>query len=215
MRVTVRFQLLLLSIALALPAAGQETHLSEPGAGPILFRSAFAHGYRHGYEEGYRTGNIDVNMGRPVRTKASQFHGLQTGYSSRFGSRDSFLQGFDAGLQAGYSDGYTGRVFRAVALLRTISSMIDDHPVPSDPDNSYFDQGFAKGYATGRERGASDGSGVAEVEFRFVNCSQSEVGRQQFPARPSYCDGYRRGFALGHSDGFTLRPERRQLEASK
>ena len=215
MHVAARFYLLFLSIALALPAAGQEKHLSEPGTGPILFRSAFAHGYRHGYEEGYRTGNIDINMGRPVRTKAAQFHGLATGYSSQFGSRESFESGFDAGLQAGYSDGYTGRVFRAVALLRTISSLIDDRPVSSDPGNVYFDQGFAKGYSAGRERGASDGSGVAEVEFRFVSCSQSEAGRRQFPARPSYCDGYRRGFALGHSDGFTLRPERSQLEASK
>src|SRR5215831_20537627 len=95
-------------------AQAQENHLSEPGSGAIYSRSAFAHGYRHGYEEGYHAGNLDINMGRPVRTKKTRFQGMTAGYSPEFGSKKLFEAGFHAGAAAGYGDGYAGRVFRAV-----------------------------------------------------------------------------------------------------
>ena len=38
---------------------------------------------------------------------------------------------------------------------------------------------------------------------------------KMLPGEESYCEGYRRGFALGHADGFLLRPEGGRLEASK
>src|SRR5215472_17769312 len=112
----VLFPLLFLVLAnsSAAQTAGRESHLSEAGSSAIFMRSAFAHGYRHGYEDGYHLGNIDINMGRPPRTKLSQFRDLTPRYAPEFGSRKSFEEGFREGLRAGYDDGFMGRMFRAV-----------------------------------------------------------------------------------------------------
>ena len=100
---------LLFAAGVAVTARSQDLHLSEPGSATVLAHSAFAHGYRHGYEEGYHAGNADVSLGSSQRRKMKNFHGLKTGYSPQFGSRNVFERGFAAGLKAGYSDGYSGR----------------------------------------------------------------------------------------------------------
>src|SRR5215471_16138534 len=145
-----RFWLLSICLpALCLPQArSQETHLSEQGSGAIFSRSAFAHGYRHGYEEGYHLGNIDANFAHLARTKKSQFHGLRLGYSSEFGSKKSFEEGFQSGVLAGYGDGYAGRNFRAVDSMRTIATSLEEEEAEASDGQAKagsFDQGLACG----------------------------------------------------------------------
>jgi flagellar biosynthesis/type III secretory pathway protein FliH len=211
----------LLSIAIFALCAGvqaqsQDMHLQESGSAVVLAHSTFAHGYRHGYEEGYHAGNTDINMGRAPRAKLSELHGLKTGYFAQLGPKKVFEDGFQAGLKAGYTDGYLGRNFRAVETLRGLAAALGDSIPAEDPKHVYFDQGFASGYNQGLERGESDNSSAAQIDFRGVGCVQFHPASQRdLSAESSYCEGYRRGFALGHADGFDLRPEGARLEASK
>jgi flagellar biosynthesis/type III secretory pathway protein FliH len=208
---------LLLSVALlaswgAALAQTPETHLEEAGAA-VLAHSTFAHGYRHGYEEGYHAGNTDINMGRPIRVKLSDLHDVKTGYSSQFGPRSVFDKGFHAGLKAGYNDGYLGRSFRAIDNLRAVAESLQSS-LPADPSHAVFDQGFLTGYNDGYEHGGSDNSSAAQLDFHYVSCAHPD-GQADVAAEGSYCEGYRRGFALGHADGFALRPGSTRMEASK
>jgi hypothetical protein len=206
--------ILFLAAGVAGTARSQDLHLSESGSAPVLSHSAFAHGYRHGYEEGYHVGNTDVSLGTSPRRKADDFHGLKLGYSAQFGPRKVFERGFKAGLKAGYGDGYSGRIFRAVDTLRSVSASLEDAHAGADPQFAHFDDGFVSGYDEGFDRGASDQSSTAQVDFHFVGCLDSEK-QHNLSGEESYCEGFRRGFALGHADGFLLRPEGGRLEASK
>lgn len=195
---------------------GQESHLKEAGSAVVLEHSTFAHGYRHGYEAGYHFGNTDINMGRPLRDKLSGLHDLKTGYLSQFGPHSVFDKGFQAGLKAGYSDGYLGRNFRAVDTMRALAGSLQQSSFPADPRHSHFDAGFLAGYNDGYERGGSDDSSAAPMDFHFVSCARFNPARQtDETAGASYCEGYRRGFVLGHGDAFALRPGTARMEASK
>ncbi|HLW54397.1 MAG TPA: hypothetical protein VKW06_16290 [Candidatus Angelobacter sp.] len=185
-------------------SGAQDLHTSEDGTASILSRSAFAHGYRHGYEEGYHFGNIDANMGRRADVKKKHEDGL--GYSPKFGTRQSFEEGFHAGLQAGYYDGYAGNDFRAVDAVRALA--LDLESAPAGPSGD-FDHGLGSGYRDGFDH--SQPSSVvlfalpASLDFLTVNCSSTH---------DIFCEGYRRGFALGRADALTLHRED-ILEASK
>lgn len=198
-----------------LPAQSQETHLGEQGSGAIFSRSAFAHGYRHGYEEGYHLGNIDANMGRLARTKKSQLHGLSLNYSSEFGSKKSFEEGFRAGVLPGYGDGYSGRSFRAVESMRTIATSLEEESTAGDPASSSFDQGLASGYHDGLQRRDAPSQSPAPLDFHNVGCVPQAEKQNDLPVQGGYCDGYRRGFVLGHEDALVLSPGQIALEASK
>jgi hypothetical protein len=204
---------LFLAAGVAVTARPQDLHLSESGLAVVLSHSAFAHGYRHGYEEGYHVGNTDVSLGTSPRRTTHDFHGLKLGYSAQFGPRKVFERGFMAGLKAGYGDGYSGRIFRAVDTLRSVSTSLEDTHSGTDPQFAHFDDGFVSGYDEGFGRGASDQSSTAQVDFHIVACVNSK--EHNLPGEESYCEGFRRGFALGHADGFLLRPEGGRLEASK
>jgi flagellar biosynthesis/type III secretory pathway protein FliH len=210
-------------IALALFAAitaaqaqAPDPHLQEEGSAAVLAHCTFAHGYRHGYEEGYHAGNTDINMGRSPRSKLTELRDLKIGYTSKFGPKKLFEEGFHAGLKAGYADGYMGRNFRAVGNLRSVAASLEAETSPADPNHSYFDQGFVTGYNKGLEQGNSGQSATAQIDFHMVDCAEFHPASQRdLPAQASYCEGYRRGFALGHADGFILRPEGSRMEASK
>jgi hypothetical protein len=204
--------ILFLAAGVAGTAKSQDLHLSESGSAVVLSHSAFAHGYRHGYEEGYHVGNADVSLGSSQRHKLKDFHGLKLGYSSQFGPRRLFERGFAAGLKAGYGDGYSGRPFRAVDTLRSVSASLEiTQPATGF---THFDEGFLSGYNEGFDRGGSDQSSTAQVDFHSVGCANYQK-QHNLSGENSYCEGYRRGFALGHADGFLLRPEGVRLEASK
>jgi len=205
---------LFLAAGVAVTARSQDLHLSESGSAVVLSHSAFAHGYRHGYEEGYHVGNADVSLGSLQRHKVKEFRGLKLGYSPQFGPRNVFERGFVAGLKAGYGDGYSGRVFRAVDTFRSVSASLEDTRSATDASFAHFDEGFLSGYNEGFDRGGSDQSSTAQVDFHFVGCANFQK-QHNLPSEDSYCEGYRRGFALGHADGFLLRPEGGRLEASK
>jgi hypothetical protein len=208
--------LFVFTTSLAAQSGNRESHFSEAGSGAVFVRSAFAHGYRHGYEEGYRAGNIDINMGRPIKNKLNQIHDVRSGYAADFGPRKSFDAGFDEGLKAGYNDGYAGVAFRAVENLRFVASALAKTPISSDPKNQYFDLGFSSGYRHGVDRVQADGASIQKLDFRSINCNGSQPGRQQDSSvQESFCDGYRRGYALGHADGVVLDPERGSLAARK
>lgn len=207
---------LFVAAGLTASAYAQDLHLSETGSALVLSHSAFAHGYRHGYEAGYHVGNADASLGTAPRAKMKDIHGLKLGYASQFGDRHAFEHGFQAGLKVGYSDGYSGRLFRAVDSLRSVAASLKETGSSADPKFIYFDGGFFSGYTEGFDRGGSDQSSTAQVDFHFVGCANFHPARQRdLPAQESYCDGYRRGFALGHADGFLLRPDSARLEASK
>ena len=194
----------------------RDIHFTEAGSAAVFLRSAFAHGYRHGYEEGYHMGNIDVNMGRHARAKLSDVKASASHYSAEFGSRKSFESGFQEGLKAGYSDGYIGRSFRAVENLRFIALALDDKSGSADPGNTYFDQGFATGYSSGLDLAQKDDPAATKLDVRFIGCDQFRPAKQQdVAAEANYCDGYRRGYVLGHADGIVLRPESAALDARK
>jgi len=205
---------LFLAAGVAIPARSQDLHLSESGSAVVLSHSAFAHGYRHGYEEGYHVGNADISLGSSQRHKIKDFRGLKTGYSPQFGPRKVFERGFMAGLKAGYGDGYSGRMFRAVDTLRSVSASLEDTHSAAELSFAHFDEGFVSGYDEGFDRGGSDQSSTSQVDFHFVGCANYQK-QQDLSGEDSYCEGYRRGFALGHADGFLLRPEGARLEASK
>jgi hypothetical protein len=207
---------LFLAAGVAVTARSQDLHLNEPGSAVVLSHSAFAHGYRHGYEEGYHTGNTDISLGSSQRRNLKDFRGVKLGYTEQFGPRKVFERGFVAGLKAGYGDGYSGRPFRAIDTLRSVSASLEDTHSATDLRFIHFDQGFLSGYNEGFDRGGTDQSSTAQVDFHFVDCANFQTEKQSdLPSEASYCEGYRRGFALGHADGFLLRPESGRLEASK
>jgi hypothetical protein len=216
------WQLSICLLALGLPQAqSQETHLREQGSGAIFSRSAFAHGYRHGYEEGYHLGNIDANFAHLARTKKSQFHGLRLGYSSAFGSKKSFEEGFQSGILAGYGDGYAGRNFRAVDSMRTIATSLQEDEAEASAGQgpagagSSFDRGMASGYRDGLRQTEPDPPRES-LDFHNVGCVQRASEEQSnVSGQGSYCEGYRRGFVLGHGDALVLTPSQIALEASK
>lgn len=197
-------------------STANDSHLREAGSGAIFMRSAFAHGYRHGYEEGYHLGNIDVNMSRQPRTKASQFHGVASRYSPDCGPRKSFEAGFQEGLRVGYTDGFVGRPFRAIENLRFIAMALDQSPASTDPSNVYFDQGFSTGYDAGLDHARKVGAEGANLNVRLIGCTPFHPSKHQdIAAEGSFCDGYHRGYVLGHSDGMVLTPETTALSARK
>jgi hypothetical protein len=199
--------LLLLACDSVGQSSPQESHLREAGTVAIFQRSAFAHGYRHGYEEGYHAGDMDANMGRRLRTKLSEFHGLSLRYSPEFGSKKSFEAGFQQGLMAGYSDGFVGRKFRAVENLRSMARALDRNPSPNDPTNASFDQGVSAGYDHGRSDGRRDDAASRKLAIYAGNCGQSRpLNAQSLDALGSFCDGYRRGYMLGQADAIALSP---------
>jgi hypothetical protein len=201
---------------LAVSAQAQDLHMNESGCSVVLSHSAFAHGYRHGYEEGYHAGNTDVSVGTTRRIRLKDIKGLKLGYSSQYGPKSAFEKGFQAGIRTGYSDGYAGQPFRAVKSLRLVSASLQDSHSPADPKFAYFDKGFSSGYNDGFERGGTGHPAAAQIDFHHVSCSNFHPAKQSDqPAQDSYCEGYRRGFALGHADGFALGPEAVRLEASK
>lgn len=204
------FALALVSLVPSLLA--EDSHLKESGSAQIFLRSAFAHGYRHGYEQGFHQGNIDANMARPAKSRPAQFKGIPSGYDSAFGPRKSFEQGFAEGLKAGYGDGYAGRSFRAVRLLREAGASLDADPSSDDPANLNFDRGVAFGYRNGFDRAAS-GPSESQLDDRSATCLRGSAADQAAEPAPSFCDGYRRGYLLGHADGLALFAQRKLLEA--
>jgi len=203
-------------IGLAAPENIPENHCHEAGTGVFLTRSAFAHGYRHGYEAGYHEGNIDINMARPARTSFKQFKTVSQGYESSFGPKKSFSAGFELGLKAGYSDGYAGRMFRAVDGMRAVAGSLKDGPDQADANNVYFDRGVSFGYKDGflQSHTAGGASTAAATSVESVKCVYPNK-KNEAPAETSFCDGYRRGFVLGHTDGLVMGPGAGLLEASK
>ena len=212
-----RFGLTLcLGMAFVVSAGAEDLHLRERGLTVVLSHSAFAHGYRHGYEEGYHAGNTDISVGTPSRPKLKGVRGLKLGYSAQFGPRPVFEKGFQAGLRVGYRDGYSGHAFRAVDSLRTVAVSLEETGFAADPKFTHFDEGFFAGYNDGFERGDSGHPSAAQVDFHFVPCSNFPPRKHgDPPAQECYCEGYRRGFALGHADGFVIGADASRLEASK
>lgn len=196
-------------------AREHDGHLNEPGAGALFTRSAFAHGYRHGYEAGYHVGNVDINMARGPRTKFKEFKGLPLGYERSFGPKKSFELGFALGLEAGYGDGYSGKMFRAVDTLHMIGESLNASPGRGDPDNTLFDRGVTLGYQKGLAASRSGTTHTVPTGMDSAKCSLPAGRIQQAEGQISYCDGYRRGFLLGRSDGLDLSPAQILLEASK
>lgn len=216
MQVLVLFLLLILASVSFAQTPAKDAHYDEDGSKAIFMRSTFAHGYRHGYEEGFHLGNIDVNMGRPIRARLTDVKSGASHYSSEFGSRKSFESGFQEGLKAGYADGYIGRSFRAVENLRFIALALDTKPMSSDPGSRYFDKGFANGYDSGLGSTKKDDPDAQKLDVRFIGCGEFHPAKQQdMAAHGSFCDGYRRGYVLGHADGIVFRPEASSLAARK
>ena len=73
-------------------------------------------------------------------------------------------------------------MFRAVDTLRSVSASLEDTHSAADLSFAHFDEGFVSGYDEGFDRGGSDQSSTAQVDFHIVGCELPE-GAQIFPAQ--------------------------------
>ena len=211
-----KFCCFLLLLCVALPAASQENHRSEPVTGVLFTRSTFAHGYRHGYEEGYHQGNIDINMARPARTKLTELRGVTLGYQPDFGPRNSFLYGFQFGLMAGYNDGFSGKGFRAVSSLREVAAELDTSLPALKTPSANFDRGLIIGYEEGYgKKQVKPESTLLRLSGSLGCLAHADPKSKNTAESADLCDGYRRGLMLGRTDAAATPDDRGLLEASK
>jgi hypothetical protein len=193
--------LLPLVALLALPAAA-DMHLEDARAAALFLKSTFAHGYMHGYELGYRVADTDVHMGRAARKEVERARAVRkahSGYERGFGRRAEFIRGYRQGLRVGYADSYHGHPFRALAAARALAAGLQ--PQEGAPPSRTFDAGFIRGYGEGISSGLSAVRVGAPFEPQLQECGSAPRSRNAAHSE-EYCDGLRRGYALGYSDGY-------------
>lgn len=174
-------------------------HFSVDPAAPIYRQSSFLHGYAHGYEIGFHHGDLDLHMGREPRDPKSvkSFKDGKKTFQSGFGSRDTFVKGYQQGFRVGYTDAYNRRQFRAAKEARYLTQQFRDSGLASAnlASPTEFDKGVAEGYKSGLAAGLGD----ARISNPF---------KPGVPACPkptdstTFCRGHGLGYELGYSDGY-------------
>jgi hypothetical protein len=73
---------------------------------------------------------------------------------------------------------------------------------------------MASGYSEGFQRGTSAPALAPPLDASIVICPKSRPPKiQDAAAESSYCEGYQRGFVLGHTDALVRGLDRPRLEA--
>jgi hypothetical protein len=175
--------------------SNQDYHLTQDPDRAIYQSSAFAHGHRHGYEEGFHAGDEDYQM----RREPSAEHKLpkDRGYQASFGSKRSYLAGFEHGFRAGYADSYTGHTFRRSLLALSDLSAPQSSADSRDISAYQFDLGLADGY----RQGLSNSDNIADQP----GIAESAAWRCRQDAHPAkYCSGFGAGYVIGRWDSRSI-----------
>ena len=178
-----------------------EGHMKDNNGAVLCSHSVFMHGYIHGYQEGFHNADVDIQMGHSFReVSALPDYKKMPGYQLGFGDKSVFEHGYHQGFLVGYTDGMSGRSFRAIQLLRTAAEGLAQRGL-SPKQQSSFEMGIQEGYHAGQTEGLHDGR--AAVSFRNSNPGCTALQKDTNSKDPDYCEGFRRAFAVGYSDGYT------------
>lgn len=191
--------LLFPAIGFADDANAEEVHMADPNAAALYSASIFLHGYIHGYEQGFHNADVDIHMAHGFRDVSTMSDYKKTaGYRPAFGEKGVFERGFRQGFRVGYTDGMSGRSLRAVGMLRMAATglSLDPRKIAS------FEVGVEEGYQTGQTAGLHDGRTAASFRNPIPGCTPLDANASE-AKDAAYCDGFRRAFSIGYSDGYT------------
>jgi hypothetical protein len=187
-------------LALSLPVFATDSsdaHMTQQSVGALYHRSAFVHGYMHGYEEGFHWGNLDFQTGRQ-QPRSKESRASKSSYDKSFGTKATFRSGYHRGFLAGYCDGGHGREFRAHDMAKQAAR---DLPTAEDSKHlAVFDKGVNDGYDLGAVRGQNASRDDNDFDSTTDLCAPGS--KELRSHAPIYCDGFRRGYTIGYSDGY-------------
>ena len=166
--------------------ATAESNRTAPTSGQRRPTAAYQSGYDRGMAEGRSEGKGDRGAsinGRWDLEAQGELEHADSGYESRFGSREEYQAGYRAGFRLGYTEGFG----------------------PRNAESPAYKAGHDRGLAEGRQAGRDDRNvngarwdleGQRELE-------QADSGYDtRFGPRDQYQAGYRAGFRLGYKEGF-------------
>ncbi len=196
-----------LVLILASPAFARDPNKAQPYtedslASALKSQSVFLHGYVHGYEEGFHNADIDIQMAHGFRdvSTMSEYKKIAE-CPAKNGDKTVFERGFRQGFRVGYIDGMSGRSFRAVRSLRLALAGLSTADW-SQRRREAFESGIQEGYYAGQSEGLHDGRTASA--FRLMEPGCTALGQNaSAPKDAEYCDGFRRAFSIGYSDGYT------------
>jgi len=179
-----------------------ELHLADPHAARLYSQSVFMHGYIHGYEEGFHNADVDIQMAHGFRDVSTlDAYKKVAGYRSSFGDKQIFEAGYRHGFRVGYTDCISGRNFRAIQLLRAAALGLSLTSL-SPAARLSFDLGVQEGYIAGENEGLHDGRASLGSRNMVPGCTPLDQNHNQ-SRDANYCNGFRRAFLVGYSDGYT------------
>ncbi len=182
--------------------AKDRKYVEDSFAVTLYSSSVFLHGYVHGYEEGFHNADVDIQMAHGFRDVGTMTEYKKVGdCPANSGDKSVYERGFRQGFRVGYVDGMSGRSFRAVRSLRIAMAGVSTDEWNQRRRES-FEMGIQEGYYAGQSEGLHDGRTSAAFRQMDPGCTALD---QNAPAAkdPAYCDGFRRAFSIGYSDGYT------------
>lgn len=194
--------LILTSSGFARDASKAQPYNEDSLASALFSTSVFLHGYVHGYEEGFHNADIDIQMAHGFRDVSTMSEYKKVAVCpANAGDKNVFERGFRQGFRVGYTDGMSGRSFRAVRSLRLAVAGVSTADWNQRRRES-FEMGIQEGYYAGQSEGLHDGR--TSAGFRLIEPGCSALDQKASAAKEAeYCDGFRRAFSIGYSDGFT------------
>jgi len=196
------FTLLLIFTSLGFARDAERPYQEDSFASALDTTSVFLHGYVHGYEAGFHNADIDIQMAhgfRDVSTMPEYKKVVDCPVNS--GDKRVFERGFRQGFRVGYIDGMSGRSFRAVRSLRLAVAGLSTKSWSRSRRDS-FESGIQEGYYAGESEGLHDGRTSSAFRPMEPGCTALD---ENVPAAKDadYCDGFRRAYSIGYSDGYT------------
>ena len=182
--------------------AKDRNYVEDSFAAALYTSSVFLHGYVHGYEEGFHNADIDIQMAHGFRDVSAMPEYKKVGdCPANVGDKSVYERGFRQGFRVGYVDGMSGRSFRAVRSLRIATAGLSTGDWNQRRRES-FEMGVQEGYYAGQSEGLHDGRTAAGFRRMDPGCTALD---ENAPAAKdaAYCDGFRRAFSIGYSDGYT------------
>lgn len=194
--------LILGSSGFARDANKGQAYSEDSLASALNSHSVFLHGYVHGYEEGFHNADIDIQMAHGFRdvSTMSQYKKVAE-CPAKAADKAVFERGFRQGFRVGYVDGMSGRSFRAVSSLRLAVAGLSTADW-NQRRRASFELGIQQGYYAGQSEGLHDGRTASA--FRLMEPGCTALDQNASAAKDAdYCDGFRRAFSIGYSDGYT------------
>jgi hypothetical protein len=196
------FSLLLIFTSLGFARGAEQPYQEDSFASALDATSVFLHGYVHGYEAGFHNADIDIQMAHGFRdvTTMPEYKKVAD-CPVNDGDKRVFERGFRQGFRVGYIDGMSGRSFRAVGSLRLAVAGLSTESWSRNRRDS-FESGIQEGYYAGESEGLHDGRTLSAFRPMEPGCTALD---QNVPVAKDadYCDGFRRAYSIGYSDGYT------------